>query len=87
MIDTYNHAADDADRALNLVDYYADKEDAAIDAKRKKRYAAKSAAADARHDFYMGRMSGIDIALSIAGYTLIINDDDRAVDIVEDDAL
>lgn len=40
--------------------------------------------ADNQHSFALGEQSGIDRILDLMGYTLVVDDEERAIDIMED---
>lgn len=40
--------------------------------------------ADAQHSFALGEQSGIDRILDLMGFTLVVDDEELAIDIMED---
>ena len=70
ILSAYNQAVDD----MRTID-----ENELLDSKNP----VISFRANNAHSFALGRQAGIDLALDILGYGLVINDEDYAIDIVE----
>lgn len=82
---SYNAAKKDAEFALDKVEFYAGSQRTAADADHLRRAKTWEAMYDSRHSFSLGLMAGIDHTLELLGLTLLIDDEDKAVDIEEEE--
>ena len=81
IIDCYNAAQEQEGLCLIRMGEAETAESAAQDERHLRRAMDRWAKASAKHSFALGTMNGISMALESLGYSLIVDDCDRALDI------